>query len=815
MKKRKSKKPVVVSTPSSHIINQDVTKIMKTSYINYAMNVIVSRALPDVRDGLKPVHRRILYAMKELKLTGDSPKKKSARVVGDIIGKYHPHGDSAVYETMVRMAQDFSYRYPLVEGQGNFGSIDGDPAAAMRYTEAKLTPVAEELLNGLDKDTVDFIENFDGTETEPSIMPSRLPHLLLNGSSGIAVGMATNMPPHNASEAIDTVVSYIKNPKISDDKLIEKLNGPDFPSGGLIVGRDELKQAYLTGRGKLTLRGKVSIEEGTNGRPEIVITAIPFNVNKPRLIDKIATLVREGKIEDILDIRDETDKEGLRIVIEFKKGASSKVIVEKLFSLTDLQTTFGVINLVVVDGEPQVLNLRQIVEHYVKFQREIIERRSRFELDKARARAHILEGLVIVGQHVDDVVATIRSSRSSETARQKLCKQFGLTDIQAQAILDLRLSRITGIEVSKTKAELKEYLTLIKKLEKVLSSPKEIDEVIKQELLELKKKFNDPRRTEIIDEIPVEEDAHEFSEMVRKSVVVSITNKGHIYSVEEAVHQRQKENEKRKDPTNPEEFVTEEIVLSSNQTLGVFTREGTFHRIQASAIPTATRVQKGTTVHQLANLSPSSCVSSYLVFDEESEGHIVLFTRLGLVKRMDVNEILKSRNGILSLKLKKEDSLLNVAHDTHNEFVLTSRKGKVIRLVTNDIRPMGRVAAGVTAMALDEDDHLVGVHMLDGREMLLVLTENGFGKRVSVTEFKRQKRAGKGVKFCSLSKRHGLVVQTALVSEEENLSVGKVSGTHVWLVAKEFPLSGRESVGVSVLDMESGDCVSYLTPTKE
>lgn len=796
------------------VIDKDITEVMKSGYINYAMNVIVARALPDVRDGLKPVHRRVLYAMKELGLAGNNvSKKKSARIVGDIIGKYHPHGDSAAYEAMVRMAQDFSYRYPLVEGQGNFGSIDGDPAAAMRYTEAKLSPISEQLLREIDKNTVDFIDNYDGSEKEPLLVPSRFPHLLTNGATGIAVGMATNIPPHHLGEVVDTAVALIDNVNITDDELLSYIQGPDFPTGGTIIGREEIRKAYLTGRGKLTLRGRLTIEEGNGGKPEVIINDIPYGVKKPNLIEKIAELVRAGKIEDIVDIRDESDRNGLRIAIELKKGAVPQKIVKQLYKLTDLQTSFGIINLAIVDGTPQELSLREILTHYIVFQRDVIERRTRYDLEKSLKRAHILEGLVIVGSNIDEVVQAIRSSRNPDTARNKLMKQFKLSEEQAQAVLDLRLQRITGLEVNKTKNELKEVQKVIAEFERILSNVHNIDEVIKKELLEIKEKYSDERRTLILAN---EQEQDEMLEgVIKKTLVVAISNKGYVHTVDEALYTRQTRGGKGTSAfqTAADDFIEHIFTCTTDQILGLFTEEGQFFRIPVNDLTENAKNQRGTLAYNLVSMNSETKVASYLVFNPEDDNkNLYFFSKDGFIKKMSSGEILNSRNGILSIKLRKDDKLLSVfAGEENEEFIVATKKGKCIRFDTSDVRPMGRVASGVTTINLDKEDHIVGVDLIKNGDFVIILSDLAHGKRTSIEEFRLQKRGGKGVRIATFTKKHGSLIGIELANEDQDVLLTTNSGKSVRLHVKDFAIMTRDTSGGKVIELNEGDFITGFT----
>lgn len=1207
------------------VVDIDITDTMKSGFINYAMNVIVARALPDVRDGLKPVHRRILQSMKDLGLQSNSPKKKSARIIGHALGLYHPHGDSSVYEAMVRMEQKFNYRYPLVEGQGNFGSVDGDSPAAMRYcvtgdtlvntnkgliyiedivknskqhsdtninltidslngknnqasmffnsgehdiieissdynysikgsynhpllvlttlengqpnfawktldqinltdylvvnrredqldskveensdlvflagailsegyiakeehgryllgfsstneslvekvketiqsldsnaylhtvvnnfygakpfikllidskkihqlltdtlhistkthynsvpstilsasnqsrvlflkalldssnfseeeksltyfnsskklvkevhtmllhfgilgtmsnqkdgvnlviagyslrkfsetigfslegkaekiknllaneqskrrvphistylfnkyeglhekigeieekheferaseelsgyiseedfklishlheldysylkvnkikqvgkevvysikveshchsftangfinhnTEARMSPITEELLRDIDKNTVTFIDNYDSSEKEPSILPARFPHLLVNGSTGIAVGMTTNMPPHHLGEAIDTTIALMKNPNITDEKLMKHIQGPDFPNGGTIVGTQGIKEAYLTGRGKIMLRGKITIEEESNNKPIIVISEIPYGINKPRLIEKIAELVRDGKIEDIVDLGDESDKLGIRIVIHLKRGATPQKIVQQLFKLTDLQTTYGVINLAIVNGRPECLTLKNMLTYYIEHQREIIQRRTEYDLEKALKKAHILEGLVIVGSNIDEVVKAIRSSQNADTAKRKLMKNFKLSEIQAQAVLDLRLHRITGLEVNKTKQELKEVNLGISEYQRILSSKENIDAVIQQELKEIKKKFNDERRTTIIKDGEEEED---FSDIViKKTLVVAITQKGYVFVADEAMYTSQQRRGKGSNgfQTMNGDFIEHIFTCTTDQVLGLFTEDGQFFRVPVTDIPETGKNQKGTLSYNLVAMSSDTKVTSFLVFNkEDTDKNLYFASQQGLIKKMSAGEILNARNGILSIKLKKEDKLLKVFNGEDNEeFILVTKKGKSIRFNTSDVRPMGRVAGGVTMINLDKDDVVVDIDKTSNGEFIVVQTSLAHGKKIPLKEFKIQKRGGKGVRIGTFTDKHGIIIGIQMANSKEDMLITCNSGKTIRIPIKEVATMTRDTSGGKLIEINSDDFVTGFTVIK-
>ena len=735
----------------ANIREVDLTREMKTSFLSYAMSVIVARALPDVRDGMKPVHRRILYAMNDLGLHADKPFKKSARIVGEVMGKYHPHGDSAIYDSMVRMAQDFSYRYPLVEGHGNFGSIDGDGAAAMRYTEAKMSKIAMEMLRDLNKNTVDFVDNYDGSEKEPAVLPCKFPNLLVNGATGIAVGMATNIPPHNLTEVTDGLLALIKNPEISIEGLMNYIKGPDFPTGGTIMGLSQLRKAYLTGNGAITVRAKTQIEELDNGKQAIVITEIPFQVNKTRLIERIADTVKGKKIDGITGLQDESNREGMRIVVELRRDVNPNVILNNLYKHTQLQMTFGINMLVLVDGQPQVLNLKEILEHYLKHQIEIVTRRTQFDLDKAEARAHVLEGLQIALANIDEVIQLIKKSETTEIAAENLVSSFALTETQAKAILDMRLQRLTGLEVDKIKAELLETKKFIADCQDILQNHNRKLAIIVSELTDIRTRFGDERKTEInlSDDLEIEDE----DLIPVEDVIITITNRGYVKRM--TVDKYRPQNRGGKGVTGAkmleDDFVEMILYTSSHDTILFFSNFGKVYRLKAYQIPAYGRTAKGLPVVNLLNFEENEQLAAVLNVNHEGakDGYLVFATRQGLIKKTEVSSFNNIRtNGIKAIILREGDELLEVGlTDGEKDIILGTSAGKAIRFSESDIRPMGRIAAGVRGIKVEDDEEVVGMAIVntDGDEIVIV-TEKGYGKRTNVDAFRVQIRGGKGVR---------------------------------------------------------------------
>lgn len=793
----------------------EIEEEMKNSYIDYAMSVIVGRALPDVRDGLKPVHRRILYAMYDMGMLPNRPYKKCARIVGEVLGKYHPHGDAAVYDTLVRMAQDFSYRYPLVDGHGNFGSIDGDSPAAMRYTEARLSPIAVELLRDIDKETVDFMPNFDESLQEPTVLPSRFPNLLVNGSSGIAVGMSTNIPPHNLTEVIDATIALIENPEITVEELMKYVKGPDFPTGGLIVGKKGIQDAYKTGRGSVKVRAKHEIEDLPGGKQAIVVKEIPFQVSKTKLIEKIAELVREKKITEISDLRDESDQEGIRLVIELKRDAVPNVVLNKLFKHTQMQTTFGVIMLALVDNVPRVLNLKEMIEEYVKFQREVIRRRSEFELRKAEERAHILEGLLVALANIDEVVALIKASKSPEEARLGLMQRFELTEVQAQAILDMRLQRLTGLETMKVKEEHTELLKKIEFLRGVLADPKKVDQIIIDELKEIREKYGDSRRTSIVSsekEISIED-------LVPDSeVAILITHNGYIKRVPQNIFKGQHRGGKGVSTYNLKEgdWIEHLVSCTNHQNILFFTDRGKVYRLKAYQIAEASRTARGTSIRNVLPIALDERVVSVLAvrdFDRETEDlNIIIATRNGLIKKTALNEYASTRrDGLIAINLREGDHIVQAKLTTgDNELILVTRKGQAIRFSEKDVRRMGRTATGVKGITLRDDDEVLDMVVIDPDEQLFLITERGYGKRTPFDKFPLQRRGGMGVIAIKLNEARGYVAAARSVGEDEELLIVSAEGQAIRVSASQVSSLGRQAQGVRVMKLNEGDKVSAI-----
>lgn len=783
------------------VLNVELKETMEKSYIEYSMAVIVGRALPDVRDGLKPVHRRILYSMNELGLFPDKQYRKSARIVGDVLGKYHPHGDSAVYDAMVRLAQDFSIRCPLVDGHGNFGSVDGDGAAAMRYTEARLSKIAMEMLRDINKDTVDFVDNFDGTEKEPSVLPSRFPNLLVNGSSGIAVGMATNIPPHNLGEVIDSTVMLIDNPDATVKDLMTKIKGPDFPTAGIILGREGIRETYETGKGKIKVRAKAEIEE-EKGRQRIIVTELPYQVNKAKLIEDIATLVKEKRIEGISDLRDESDRQGMRIVIELKRDANANVVLNLLYKHTKMQDTFGAIMLALVDGEPRHLNLKEMLYYYLEFQKDVIKRRTKFELDKAEARAHILEGLKIALDNIDEVIKIIRGSKNTDTARIGLMTRFGLSEKQAQAILDMRLQRLTGLEREKIEAEYAEVIKTINYLKEVLASERLVLQIIKDELLEIKAKYNDPRRTKIeknsSDDIDIEDLIKE------EEVAITITHAGYIKRLPIDTYRSQKRGGKGIQglSTREDDFVENLYVTSTHDNLMFFTNLGRAYKLKAYDIPEAGRTAKGTNIVNILPLSPRERVQAVLTVREfEDDKFIVFVTKNGIVKRTPLDELSTIRkSGVIAINLKEDDELISAKiTDGKQKIVIVTRNGYAITFDENDVRSMGRTAAGVKGITLREGDIAVGAEIADINSDLLVVSENGFGKRTKFTEYTVQGRGGKGLITYKVTPKTGYIVGAKTVNDSDELMIINNNGIIIRLEVKDISRTGRNTLGVTLM----------------
>ena len=792
----------------SKIITHEIYDEMKNSYIDYAMSVIVGRALPDVRDGLKPVHRRILYGMSILGITPDKPHKKSARIVGEVMGKYHPHGDSSIYDAMVKMAQDFSTRYPLVDGHGNFGSVDGDGAAAMRYTEARMSPFSLQMVRDIEKDTVDFTDNFDGEEKEPVVLPSRVPNLLINGSNGIAVGMATSIPPHNLSDTIDACIKRIDDENCSNDELIKIIKAPDFPTGASILGRDAAREAYETGTGKITVRSKSEIEETARGRMRIVITEIPFQVNKARLIESMADLVRNKKIDGISAIRDESNREGMRIVIELKKDTNPNVILNRLYKHTQLQSTYSMIMLALVNGEPKILRLCEIIDEYLKHQKIVITRRTKFDLAKAEARAHILEGLLIALDNIDEVIKVIRSSYND--AKEKLMVRFGLSEIQSQAILDMRLARLQGLEREKIENEHNELMQKIAYYKSILADEHKLMGVIKDELTEIKQKYGDGRRTKIIADDGGIDEEYLIDE---EDVAVTLTHLGYIKRVPENTYKAQRRGGKGIVglTTRDSDFVKDLIITSTHDYLMFFTDLGKVYKIKAYEIPEASRTAKGTPVINFLNLDQGERVTAVIPVKEfADDNYLIMVTRNGTIKKTPMSQFDTNRKtGLIAITLKDDDKLISVSQSSGEESVyVVTKKGKSITFHEDDVRSMGRSAGGVRAITLDKDDEVVSMELdSTGERELLVMTKKGFGKRTSLDEYRLQTRGGKGVSTYDKTKfsKTGELVGATLVSKDDEIMLINSNGVIIRIRANEISKSGRTTQGVKIMKVESGD----------
>ena len=791
------------------LIQHEIHDEMKNSYIDYAMSVIVGRALPDVRDGMKPVHRRILFGMDQLGTTPDKPYKKSARIVGEVMGKYHPHGDSSIYDAMVRMAQDFSMRYPLVDGHGNFGSIDGDSAAAQRYTEARMSPFSMEMLRDIDKDTVDFTPNFDGEEKEPVVLPSRYPNLLVNGSNGIAVGMATNIPPHNLGEVIDATVHMIDEPECTVDDLMNYVKGPDFPTGAQILGRAGIREAYRTGMGKIRVRAVTEIEESRRGRYQIVVSEIPYGVNKARMIEKMAELVKDKRIEGISDIRDESSREGMRIVIELKKDVNPQIILNKLYKHTSLQENFGCIMIALVDGEPKLLNLRDILEEYLKFQKEVITRRTKFDLKKAEARAHILEGYIIALDNIDEIIRIIRSSYND--AQQKLMERFGLSEIQAKAILDMRLARLQGLEREKIENEYQEIRERIAYFKKILADEHELMNVIKEELLAVKEKWGDERRTKLVADVGEIEDEDLVAE---ENVAITLTHLGYIKRVPMDNYKAQHRGGKGITglTTRENDFVKDLIMTSTHDHLMFFTSLGKVYKLKAYQIPEASRTAKGTPVVNFLNISQDERVSSVIPVGQPEEGetsYLTQITKLGRIKRTLLSEFRSNRaNGLIAINLKDGDSLVDVKQTGgSDELIVVTKFGKSIRFREEDVRAMGRDTSGVRAILLEEGDEVVSMSIVDPEKSLLTVTENGFGKRTPLEEYKLQIRGGKGIMTVDRLKidRTGNVVGAEIVDEDDEIMLINSEGIIIRVKAADISELKRSALGVKIMRVEEDE----------
>lgn len=792
----------------SKLIEHEIHDEMKNSYMDYAMSVIVGRALPDVRDGLKPVHRRILYGMSELGTTPEKPHKKSARIVGEVMGKYHPHGDSSIYDAMVKMAQDFSTRYPLVDGHGNFGSVDGDGAAAMRYTEARMSPFSLQMVRDIEKNTVDFADNFDGEEKEPTVLPSRVPNLLINGSNGIAVGMATSIPPHNLSDVIDGCVKMIDDEECTIEDLIKIIKTPDFPTGATILGKEGAKRAYLTGNGKVLVRSKCEIEETTKGKTRIVITEIPYQVNKSRLIESIAELVKDKRVEGIGAIRDESNREGMRIVVELKKDGNPNVILNRLYKHTQLQTSVSMIMLALVNGEPKVLNLYQILDEYLKHQKNVITRRTKFDLSKAEARAHILEGLIIALDNIDEVIRIIRKSYND--AKEKLMIHFGLSEIQAQAILDMKLARLQGLEREKIDKEHAELMKKIAYYKEILSDEKKLMGVIKDELLEIKSKYGDKRKTNIV---IADGEVDEESLIEEKEVAITLTHLGYIKRVPLDTYNAQKRGGKGVVglKTRENDFVKDLIVTSTHDYLMFFTDLGKVYRIKAYEIPEASRIAKGTPVINFLALEQGERVNAVIpVKDFEKEEYLMMLTKNGTIKKTPISQFDTNRKaGLIAVTLKDDDKLIAVKQSKGDENVyIVTKMGKSISFAEEDVRSMGRTAAGVRAINLEKGDEVVSMELdKEGKKFMLVVSEKGYGKRTPIKEYRTQARGGKGIYTYDKSKfkKSGELVGATLVEPGDELMLINSNGAIIRILAKDISKSSRATMGVHIMKIDKED----------
>jgi len=801
------------------VIERDISEEMRSSYIDYSMSVIIGRALPDVRDGLKPVHRRVLYTMYDMGLRYNKPYKKSARIVGDVMGKYHPHGDAAIYDTLTRMAQDFSLRYPLVDGQGNFGSIDGDPPAAMRYTEARLSQISEEMLGDIEKETVKFVPNYDGSLMEPSVLPAKLPNLLVNGSNGIAVGMATNIPTHNLGEVCDAIIATIENPDITPKDLMKYIKGPDFPTGGIIRGRSGIKNYFETGRGSITVQARTEIEEIKGNREAIIITEIPYQVNKSALIESIAELVRNKKIQDISDIRDESDRRGMRIVVEVKRDGNAQIVLNQLFKHTQLETTFGVIMLAIVDGRPKILNIKDVIEQYIRHRKQVIYNRTRYDLNKALQRAHILEGYLIALKNIDEVVEIIKKSKDASEAKEKLMKKFGLTDIQSQAILDMRLHQLTKLETEAIEEEHKGLLKLIDELRSVLKNPAKILKIIVDELKELKEKYGDKRKTEIAGEA-TELDIEDLIQ--KEDVVITITHSGYIKRIPCDAYRAQARGGKGVigSELKEEDFVDHLFVASTHSTILLFTSRGKVYALKGYEIPEAPRSARGKAIVNLLPIKDEKITSIISIdsFEEKKKEQTYLFmaTRKGYVKKTPISDFANiRRSGINAISLEDGDILTGVAHtDGSYDIILGTKDGMSIRFSEKEVRDMGRDARGVRGIKLQKDDIVIGMEAApsDTKKDLLTVCENGYGKRTKLDEYRNQHRGGSGIITIKTTERNGNVVGIHLVDDTDDLMIITEKGKIIRIHCKEISVVGRNTQGVRLVRLEEGDKVSSVEP---
>lgn len=801
---------VIQAEKKGKIIQRYIEEEMKKSYIDYAMSVIVGRALPDVRDGLKPVHRRILYSMYEAGFSSNKPHKKSARIVGDVLGKYHPHGDTAVYDSMVRMAQNFSLRYPLIDGHGNFGSVDGDNAAAMRYTESRMAKIAEEMLEDLQKNTVDFMLNYDASLKEPKVLPAKLPNLLINGSSGIAVGMATNIPPHNLSEVVDGIVTLIDNPDIEIMELMEFIKAPDFPTGGTIYGINGIIRAFTTGRGHIKLRAKTKIEDMKNEKKRIVVYELPYQVNKAKLLESIASLVKDKRIEGITDLRDESDREGMRIAIELRRDVLPELVLNLLFKYTSMETTFGVINLALVNNQPKVLTLKETLNHFIEHRKEIIRRRTQFDLDKAINRAHILEGLIIALDNIDKVIELIRKARNVEEAKDSLITNFELSDKQSKAILEMRLQKLTSLEVENAKNELKEVLKKIEELKEILGSEEKILDIIKEEILALKKKYGDERRTNVVEA----EEEIEIEDLIPvEDVVITITNDDYIKRIPLDTYRMQKRGGKglKGMKTKEEDFVKDVFVTSTHDYILFFTTKGKVYWLKGYRIPLGGRHAKGKAIiNLLPQLEKGENVNSAIpvkVFDDEH--YLVFGTKNGIIKKTVLQAYSRPRvTGIKAINLDEDDELIDTKlSDGEHEVILATKEGRANRFKEKDVRPMGRVSRGVIGIRLRKGDEVVSMTLVKEDSILLTITENGFGKCSQVSSYRKTNRGSQGVITIKIGERNGKVVVVKEVFEDEELIISSISGMIIRIPVSGIRIQGRATMGVRIMRLGEGDKV--------
>ena len=796
------------------IIERDIENEMRTSYIDYAMSVIVSRALPDVRDGLKPVHRRILYAMYEDGITSDKPYRKCANTVGSVLGRYHPHGDSSVYDAMVRLAQDFSLRYPLIDGHGNFGSIDGDGAAAMRYTEARMAKVAETMLTDIEKNTVDFMPNYDDRLQEPTVLPAKIPALLINGSSGIAVGMATNIPPHNLTEVANGIIKIIDEDDVSDEELLSIIKGPDFPTEGIILGKEGIKEAYLTGKGKITVRAEAEIEESSGNKQKIIVNSLPYQVNKAKLIENIANLVREKRIEGISELRDESDRiDRVRIVIELKRDANAQVVLNQLYKNTQMQDTFGIIMLALVNGEPKILTLRQCLEYYIDHRKNVILRRTQFDLDKALARAHILEGLKIALDNIDEVINIIRNSY--DDAKERLMERFGLSDIQAQAILDMRLKTLSGLQREKIDEEYNELMKLIAHLKDILSSDRLVYDIIKEEITEIKEKYGDERKTKIA---PAEGEIDVEDLIKEEQTVITLTHFGYIKRLPVDTYKSQKRGGKGITgiSTREEDFVKQIFTASTHDTLLFFSNKGKLYRLRGYEVPEAGRTARGTAIVNLLSLDAGEKISAVIPINNFAEGkYLLMATKNGLIKKTALMEYNSARKtGLLAITLKDDDELIDVRlTDGEDNVVIVTKKGMSITFDEKDVRPVGRTAQGVIGMRLDDEDVVIGMESIiaNAKATLLAITENGFGKRTELDEYRVQNRGGRGVITYKITPKTGDIVGIRIATDDEDIMLITDNGTIIRIKVSDISVLGRSTQGVTLMRTNEGKVVSIET----